>query len=79
MSASVGQDYAEIDKTDLDLDATNGRVPDAPAPSKMEKNVVINNREEHSPPPAEVQGGGDTCKYMATEVPKTVNDLGHTV
>ena len=62
-------------KTDRDLDATNGRVPDAPAPPKMEKNVVINKREEHPPPPAEWQGGGDACKDMATEVPKTDDDL----
>ena len=68
MSASVGQDSAEMDKTDLDLDATNGRVPDAPARPKMAENVVINKREEHPPPPAEWQGGGDVCKDMATGV-----------
>ena len=62
----------EKNKIDRDLDATDGRVPDAPARPKMEKNVVSNKREEHPPPRAEWQGGGDAPgKDMGTEVPKT--------
>ena len=38
-----------------DPDASNGRVRDLPARPKMEKNAVINKREEHPPPRASDQ------------------------
>ena len=62
-------------KSDCDLDATDGRAPDAPAHPKMVENAVINKREVHPPPLAELQGGGDACKDRATEVPKTDGEL----
>ena len=68
-------DSLDEKETDCYLDAYDGRAPDAPARPKMAENVVINKREEHPPPPAEWQGGGDACKDLATEVPKTDGDL----
>ena len=64
---------AARNKIDCDLDATDGRVPDAPARPKTE-NAVINKREEHPPPRADLQMGCDAFKGMATEVPKTDDD-----
>ena len=40
-----------------DPDESNGRVRDVPARPKMEKNAVINKREEHPPPRARLQMG----------------------
>ena len=55
----------------------DGRIPDAPARPKMEENAVINKREEHPPPRAELQRGapgGDVFKNMAMEVLKNNDD-----
>ena len=45
------RDYVTVGENKIvcDPDATDGRVPDAPARPKMEENALINKREEHSP------------------------------
>ena len=54
----VWRDHVTVarNKIDYDLDANDGRVPDAPARPKIEENAVINKREEHPPSRRTVNG-----------------------